>query len=260
MTFDPANGSITLYILGSDEQIAHAIKATPMTVRAKAEGNEDITQVELTPIPQPEDPKGRSSRFAGSHYELNGAKALQATVRIAVDGRIYRARYQIAPDESQQVYVCSMGCEKDKVYYKPGKCPICGMKLVKPGIAHSDHNPNHGGVLFMAPNRWHHLEGVLVSVREFRLYLYNNYTKPISAARFVEGSYAEVLRLDKNNEEIDKPVRLSFEVVDSGSYLKAAIPEQMALPLDIAVWLKFEGRKRPEIFNFTFKKVSGFSE
>ena len=110
----------------------------------------------------------------------------------------------------------------------------------------------------MAPNAWHHLEGVLVSVGEFRLYLYNNYTKPISVARFAQGSYAEVLRLDKKGKEIGKPVRLSFEVVSGGSYLKAAIPEQMVLPLDMAVWLKFEGRKRPEIFNFTFKKVSNF--
>ena len=134
------------------------------------------------------------------------------------------------------------------------------MEMVKPGIAHTDHNSKHGGVLFMAPNAWHHLEGVMVSAREFRLYLFNNYTKPISAARFVDGSYAELLRLDKNSKEIGKPIRLSFEVVADGKYLKVAIPKQMALPLDIAVWLKFEGRKRPEIFNFTFKKVSDFSD
>lgn len=38
------------------------------------------------------------------------------------------------PDEcvhGQTVYQCPMKCEKDKVYNKPGKCPICGMNLVE---------------------------------------------------------------------------------------------------------------------------------
>ncbi len=27
-------------------------------------------------------------------------------------------------------YRCSMGCEGAKTYPEPGKCPVCGMKLV----------------------------------------------------------------------------------------------------------------------------------
>lgn len=27
-------------------------------------------------------------------------------------------------------YKCSMGCEGAKTYAEPGKCPVCGMKLV----------------------------------------------------------------------------------------------------------------------------------
>lgn len=26
-------------------------------------------------------------------------------------------------------YACPMKCEKNKTYDKPGKCPVCGMKL-----------------------------------------------------------------------------------------------------------------------------------
>ena len=31
----------------------------------------------------------------------------------------------------QTAYQCPMKCEKDKVYSKPGKCPVCGMNLVE---------------------------------------------------------------------------------------------------------------------------------
>jgi len=30
-------------------------------------------------------------------------------------------------------YECPMHCEKDKVYDKPGNCPVCNMKLMPVG-------------------------------------------------------------------------------------------------------------------------------
>src|SRR5271165_5179838 len=47
---------------------------------------------------------------------------------------------------------------------------------------HSNHNPQHGGVFFMALDNQHHLEGVLLEAGIFKVYLYDAFTKPLSAA------------------------------------------------------------------------------
>jgi len=52
---------------------------------------------------------------------------------------------------------------------------------------HKDHDPKHGGQLFMSPNNYNHLEGVLVSMKEFRVYNYDDYTQLIDASN-IKGS------------------------------------------------------------------------
>ena len=37
-------------------------------------------------------------------------------------------------------YYCPMHCEEDKVYDKPGNCPVCNMKLVPVGTESHGHH------------------------------------------------------------------------------------------------------------------------
>ena len=42
-------------------------------------------------------------------------------------------------------YYCPMKCEGDKVYDKPGNCPICNMHLVPVGDDGHNHAHHHHG-------------------------------------------------------------------------------------------------------------------
>jgi len=263
LTFDSKNGTLTFYVLGDNEQEAYPVDAAPMKIQVKRTDREDFDAfiaVVLDPIPQEGEPKGKTSRFAGSHADLIGAISFEATLHPKIDGKAYRTLFQVDATSFSEVFLCPMRCEKNKVYAKAGKCPICKMDMKHPQSAHADHSSKHGGLLFMASNSWHHLEGVLPKADEFRLYLYNDHTKPISAKPFVEGSYIEASRVDADRKALGEPVKVPFTVAPDGTYLVAAIPRDLSLPIDITVRLKFEGKDRPDLYNFTFDQVSPFVE
>jgi hypothetical protein len=120
---------------------------------------------------------------------------------------------------------------------------------------HADHNPKHGGQFFMAPNKWNHLEGTMPSSKEFRLYFYDNYTKPISAKPFLEGTTIDVDRME-NGMEVNKPVRVALSANPQGKYLTAILPEALKLPLYYIVNIQFPKQNQPDLFNFIFAELS----
>ena len=94
------------------------------------------------------------------------------------------------------------------------------------GQAHADHNSKHGGQFYMAPDRRHHLEGVLDET--FRVYLYDDHTRPVSALPFAAGASATALRLDTHDADADEPIALVLVPVTDGSPLEFRLPADAA--------------------------------
>ena len=141
---------------------------------------------------------------------------------------------------------------------KPGSCPLCGRSLVEarvavtwtcaaqPGISrlepgacpdgtptrerrtlrpHGNHNPQHGGQFFMAADNWHHVEGTYPRAGVFRLYVYDDYARPLSAANLRKVAARVV-----TDERYDPKTRTSTDLKAfplrpsrDGAYLEARV-------------------------------------
>ena len=110
----------------------------------------------------------------------------------------------------------------------------------------------HVVTFFMASDNWHHLEGTLASATEFRLYLYDNFTKPVSAKGY-EGT-TEVIRQDAKGNDVGTALKLKLEPSADGDYLTTAIPAEYVTPLALAVHVTLQKGEKPALFNFNFDK------
>lgn len=102
-------------------------------------------------------------------------------------------------------------------------------------VPHGDHNPKHGGIFFMSPDLFHHLEGVIEGA-EFRLYIYNNLTEPMD----VRGFRARV-----GTKELD--------AAGNGAYLRMPFskPPGQESP-ELTVFVRLAESSPDERFDFVF--------
>jgi hypothetical protein len=160
----------------------------------------------------------------------------------------------------------------------PGRCPVDGRPLVQmtmalswmcgndsktetlqPGAcadgspktrhyaqrAHGNHNPQHGGQFFMASDNWHHLEGTYFAPGLFRLFLYDDFTKPLAAAK-VRAMSARLI-LTKDGKELP--------LVRSGRVFEAKIGK-LPFPAAMQAHVRFEPNGKDNLFDFTFERYS----
>jgi hypothetical protein len=145
-----------------------------------------------------------------------------------------------------RMYSCPMRCEEQKNYPQPGKCPVCHMRLADTR-AHLDHQPKHGGIFFMAPDNLHHLEGAMVGGVEFRIYFYDEFTKPISAKPFT-------VRAEIHYSDRDEIKAIVLEHGPSTDFLVGKLPAGEKLPVHVKLFADFKDGGGPQVFDFDFDK------
>jgi hypothetical protein len=133
----------------------------------------------------------------------------------------------------------------------PGRCPIDKRPLVaKYSLRpHGDHNPKHGGQFIMAPNNWH-VEVTHPSTGLFRLYVYDDYSRP-----FVPSGFAGriISKLDAQGRTVDLAV--PFRRTPAGPVLEARVAD-LALPATIAIKVRFQASEQEYRFDFPFLDYS----
>lgn len=146
-------------------------------------------------------------------------------------------------------------CQNDSRVYEmePGTCSD-GQPRVKrfERRAHGDHNPRHGGpYVAMSADQWHHLEGTWVEPGIFRVYFYDDMTRPLRAAGF-SGTLALT---DENAQEIGPRIPLVDAKSADGSVLEASVGSR-PLPVRLKLHMQFKPGEPPQIFDFTFQDWS----
>ncbi len=151
------------------------------------------------------------------------------------EGKCPICKMNLAPTTRELQWFCPDNPEI--LSAEPGNCPDgSSMHIRSIPMAHGDHNAKHGGILFMAPNGYNHLEGTLDEEGTFRLYLYNDFTKPIDAAPFEA-------RIDD----------AELAPVTDGEYLSASIGAPATYPAEHVVHVNFPGAEKDEArFDFIF--------
>lgn len=120
-------------------------------------------------------------------------------------------------------------------------------------LAHTDHQPKHGGQFFMALDKQHHLEGTLVTPGQLRIYLYDEFTLPLDPQGYA--GEATVQPTSARGVPSGDGVKVALLPDGPRSALVARLPASLRLPCDVEVWLRFPRAAEPELFNFHFAEL-----
>jgi hypothetical protein len=149
------------------------------------------------------------------------------------------------------------GGDADKRQLEPGKCADGTPRKINYELrAHGDHNPKHGGQLFMASDAWHHIEGAYPQNGVFRLYFYNNFTKPMSVTG--KGITARLaIRDDKDKEIATVPLVIAKDATTMEAKIPAAnAAASAATPLRVTAKVKFTNTTPEQPFDFQFNAIT----
>ena len=167
---------------------------------------------------------------------LNNTAFIQAT-----PGKCKINGTDLVPITASMFWTCADSPDKREL--DPGKCADGSDRIVKfePRL-HGDHNPRHGGQLFMADDGWHHVEGTYPSPGLFRVFFYDDWTRPLSP----EGFDAQLV---VGTEKIQlKP----GEIMNA---MEAKV-SNASMPLSASLRIRFKAGEAEKLFDFTFREHS----
>ena len=139
----------------------------------------------------------------------------------------------------------------------PGSCaddsPMQKKYVARP---HGDHNPKHGGQFFMAPDNRHHLEGAFPHPGVFRLYLYDDYSKPLPRDQ-MRTATARVAtpQVDRKAQATASTQSFTLVPARNGHYLEAKIGKTTP-PAALQAKVKFQADAPEHVFDFSFDRYS----
>ncbi len=145
--------------------------------------------------------------------------------------------------------------EVNAEFLEPGVCrdgsPRTGRRTLRP---HGNHNPQHGGQFFMAPDTWHHLEGTLPRPQLFRLHIYDDYarTLPPDALSAMRGRVVTRERFDPATRIVTEQAAFPLRPSKDGKSLEATI-DRAALPASMSVKVRLKPDAPEYRFDFTFR-------
>ena len=125
------------------------------------------------------------------------------------------------------------------------------------GRVYERHNPKHGGVFFMAPDNWHHLEGTYPAAGRFRVYVYDDFSKPLGRdqARKVRGRVVTKEAFDPKTGTTRELASTPLVLARNGAFLEARI-EQLPLPAKLTAKITFSPDNKESRFDFAFPAYS----
>lgn len=202
-----------------------------------------------------------------------------------VPGACPKCKMALVPIRLEAKYSCPVHSTQE-VKDSPGKCRFDGRELVPvtlsvfwtcagdekhlmdPGAcgsgqprkvgyevrAHGDHNPRHGGQFFMAQDAWHHIEATILPNDTFRMFFYDNFTKPLAVKDF----QARVVTQEEWDPIAKKTRELEafpLKIGGDGQTMEAAL-KNVKMPLKVSALVKFGGNGPEQRFDFNFTDFS----
>ncbi|MFN8061403.1 MAG: hypothetical protein U0Q12_19755 [Vicinamibacterales bacterium] len=129
----------------------------------------------------------------------------------------------------------------------------CGTIDASPG-SHMDHTPHYGGIFFMAPDAFHHVEGTYPAPGVLRLRVYDNFTKEMSAKAF-KGRVVAKETFDEATKTYREIAAFPLEPSPDDTYLEARVGA-VETPVELTAKIVLTDGGPEERFDFVFDGVT----